>query len=116
MSANSSSMPTVPSTELSKVSRAVARSIIWSGQVEVERVEEVHGGARGVHRDLRRHVEQRLGVVEDDLHAVVDELVGQLLGGRRGDGEHADDDVLVLDDLAQLLGGADGGGPDAGAD
>src|SRR5215217_5653301 len=61
-SANSSSMPTVRSAEASNVSRAVARSITRdpSGQVEVERVEEVHG-------------------------------------------EDADDDVLLLHDLLEVL-------------
>ena len=54
-------------------------------------------------RDLGRHVQQGLGVVEDDLDARVDELVGELLGGRGGHGEHADDDVLLLDHLAQVV-------------
>ena len=40
-----------------------------SGQVEVERVEQVDGRARGVDRHLGRDLQQRLGVVEDDLHA-----------------------------------------------
>ena len=39
-------------------------------------------------RDLRRHLQQRLGVVEDDLHARVDELVGELLRRRRRHREH----------------------------
>ena len=73
------------------------------GEVEVERVEQVDGRAGGVDRHLRRHVQQRVGVVEDDLHAGVDELVGQLLGRRRRHGEDADDDVLVLDDLRQVV-------------
>src|SRR5829696_3967916 len=111
--ANSSSIPTVPSVEASKVSRAVARSIIGAlGEVEVQRVEEVDGRAGRVHRHLRRHVQQRLGVVEDDLDARVDELVGELLRRGGGDGEDADDDVLLLDDLAQLRRAADRGGPD----
>ena len=46
----------------------------------------------------------------------VDELVGQLLGRGGRDGEHADDDVLLLDDLAQVVGMADGRGPDLLAD
>ena len=54
-------------------------------QVEVERVEQVDGGARGVHGDLRRHLEQLLGVVEDDLHPAVDELEGIV----------SDEDVVV---------------------
>ena len=55
-------------------------------------------------RDLRRHLEQRLGVVEDDLHARLDQVVGQLLGGGGRDGQDADDDVLLLDHLAQVVG------------
>ena len=54
-------------------------------------------------RDLRRHLQQRLGVVEDDLHSGVHELVGQRLCGGGGDREDADDDVLLLHDLAQLV-------------
>ena len=42
----------------------------------------------------------------------VDELVGELLGGGRRDGEHADDDVLLLDDLLELVGVADRAGAD----
>src|SRR5215207_994833 len=78
ISANSSSRPTVKSVAPSKVSRAATRSIN-SREVEVERVQQVHGRARRVDRDLRRHLQQRLGVVEDDLDAGVDELVGELL-------------------------------------
>src|SRR5215212_3379825 len=83
--AYSSSIPTVRSLEASKVSYAATRSITsvegLLGQVKVERVEEVHGGARGVDRHLRWDVQERLGVVEDDLDAGVDEAVGELLGG-----------------------------------
>src|SRR4051812_16627857 len=115
--ANSSSIPTVPSVESSKRSRAAATSITGAlGQVEVQRVEEVDGGARGVDRHLRWHLKQRLGVVEDDLHAGVDELVGEGLGRTGRHGEDADDDVLLLDDLAQLVGVADPRGPDLLAD
>ena len=89
--ANSSSSPTVKSVEASNASRVrsrlrsararrcspAGRSVL--GQVEVERVEEVDGGAGGVHRDLGRDVQQLLGVVEDDLDAGLHEPVGHLL-------------------------------------
>ena len=52
--------------------------------------------------DLRRHLQQRLGVVEDDLHTGVDEVVRQRLGGGVRHRENADDDVLVLDDLLEV--------------
>ena len=77
------------------------------GEVEVERVEQVDSRAGRVDRHLRRHLQQRLGVVEDDLDAGVDELVGQLLRGGRRDGEDADDDVLLLDDLLEVVDVAD---------
>ncbi len=35
------------------------------------------------------------------LHAGGDEIVGRLLRGVRGHGEHADDDVLVADDVGE---------------
>ena len=68
-------------------------------QVEVERVEELDGRARRVHGDVRRDVEERLGVVEDDLDAGIDDLVRDVLGGVGRDGEHGDDDVLLADDV-----------------
>ena len=46
-------------------------------------------------------VEQRFRVVEDDAHACVDEIVGHLLRGAGGHGEHADDDVLLANDVFQ---------------
>src|SRR3954468_6750609 len=104
---HSSSIPTVRSWEASKTSRAASRSMA-SGQVEVERVQEVDGRARRVDRDLRRYLQERLGVVEDDLHARVDQLVGERLGGGGRDGEHADRDVLLLDDRLQVVGVPDG--------
>src|SRR3954454_23214100 len=107
-SANSSSIPTVPSVESSKRARAAATSITGGlRQVEIQRIEEVDGGARGVDRHLRLHLEQRLRVGEDDLHPGVEELVREGLGGAGRHGEDADDDVLLLDDLAQLVGVAD---------
>src|SRR5438309_2002284 len=87
---NSSSSPTVKSVDASKTARALSRSSSMSrgsGEVEVERVEEVHGGTRGVDGHLGRHLQERLGVVEDDLHAGVDELVGQALSRPRGHGK-----------------------------
>src|ERR671914_616409 len=107
--ANSSSSPTVKSSEASKTSLAVAMSSTTpvSGQIEVQRVEEVDGRARGVDRDLRRHLEQRLGVVEDDPHAGVDQVIGHLLGGLGWDGQHPDDDLLVDHHPLELVVGTD---------
>src|SRR2546425_13066266 len=65
-----------------------------SGEVEVERVEQLDRGVRHVHGDLLRDVEQPLGVVEDDLHAGADEVVGHLLRAVGGHGEHADEMLL----------------------
>src|SRR5829696_276165 len=103
--ANSSSIPTVKSVEASNTSltRGMSSMAGVSGQVEVERVEQVDGRARGVHCHLGRHLEQGLGVVEDDLDAGVDEVVGHLLGGPRRHGEHAHDHVLVADHALELV-------------
>src|ERR687888_1053928 len=73
----------------------------YSGEMEVERVEEVDGRVRRVHGDVVRHVEERLRVVEDDLHARVYEPVGDLLCVRGRHRDHADDDVLLADDAGQ---------------
>ena len=55
-------------------------------------------------RDLRRHLQQRLGVVEDDLDARVDELVGQRLGRRGRHGEHVGAvEVRSVDDLPAIV-------------
>src|SRR3954447_12264519 len=108
--ANSSSSPTVKSVEDSNVSRARSRSRDKGqllSQVEVERVEQVNRGTRGVDRHLRRHLQQLLGVVEDDLDAGLDEAIGHGLCGGGGHGEHADDDLLLGDDLLQLAEVAD---------
>src|SRR3712207_8274802 len=56
--------------------------------IEVEGVEQVDRGAGGVDGHLGRDLQQRLGVVEDDLHAGADHLVGQRLGGSRRSEEH----------------------------
>src|SRR6476659_10308210 len=71
-------------------------------EVEVERVEQVDRGVRRVHRDVRRDVEERLGIVEDDLHSRADEILGRLLRARCRHREDADDDVLVADEVAEL--------------
>ena len=42
-------------------------------------------------------------VVEDDLDAGADQVVRSRLSARRGNGQHADDDVLVVDDVGQPL-------------
>src|SRR3954447_5185963 len=103
---NSSSIPTVKSVDASNASRALAMSsmvgVSLSGQVEVQRVEEVHGWARGVHGHVRRDLQERLGVVEDDLDAGFDEVVGHALGRVGGHGEHSDDDVLLRHDLLKV--------------
>src|SRR4051794_4280345 len=109
---NSSSMPTVKSWESSNASRARAMSSMgrslraWLGQVEVEGVEEVDCGARGVDGHVGRDLHQRLGVVEDDLDAGADEVVGHALGGLGGHGQDADHDVLVAHDLLEVRVGA----------
>ena len=104
--ANSSSRPIVKSVEDSNLSRARSRSradiknraspVAQSdrprclrarrsslGQVEVERVEQVDRRAGGVDGHLRRHLEQLLGVVEDDLDAGLDQPVGDPPARRR---------------------------------
>src|SRR5664279_487232 len=105
-SANSSSRPTVRSVEASKAARALSRSMSTatprSGQVEVERVEKIDRWTRGVHGDLGRNLEQGVGIVEDDLHSGVCQVVSKLLGRGRRDSQNGDDDVLLLDDVAQL--------------
>src|SRR5918995_6754273 len=94
---NSSSIPTVKSVEASKTSLTLGMSSMarWLGQVEVERVQQVHRRARGVHRHLGRHLQERLGIVEDDLHAGLDEVVRHLLRRRGGHGEHPHHHVLL---------------------
>src|SRR5687767_14462565 len=77
-------------------------------EVEVERVEELDSRARRVHRDLRRDVEERLRVVEDDLDAGFHDVVRHLLRGVGRNREDGDDDVLVADDVAELPVGRDG--------
>src|SRR5918995_2947212 len=103
--ANSSSIPTVKSVEASKtcLTRGMSSMKGTSGEVEVERVEQVHGRARRVHRDLGRDLQECLGVVEDDLHAGLDEVVCDLLCCLGGDGEHADHDVLLADHPLEIV-------------
>src|SRR4051794_17661833 len=106
---NSSSMPTVKSVEASKTSRARGISSIALKprealrQVEIKRVEQIDGGARGVDGHVRRNLHQRLGVVEDDLHPRLDEVVGHALGRLGRHGKHADDDVLLGDHLVEVV-------------
>ncbi len=83
------------------------------GQVEIQGVEELDGRVRGVHGHIARDVEKRFGVVEDDLDAGVDQVVRGLLGVLGGHGEHADDDVVLPDRLAQLAVGLNREPPDA---
>src|SRR5262245_43097115 len=108
--ANSSSSPTVKSVEASKTSltRGISSMQGTSGEVEVERVEQVYRRARGVHRHLGRHLQQCLGVVEDDLDAGLDEVIGDLLRGIRRNRQDADHDILVADDPPELVVTADG--------
>src|SRR5207247_652721 len=70
-------------------------------EVEVERVQQLDGRVRRVHGHIRGHVEERFRVVEDDLDARVHQRVGRLLGRVGGDGEDADDDVLVANDAVE---------------
>src|SRR6266581_9581802 len=72
-----------------------------SGQVEVERVQEVDRRVEGVDSDVGGDVKERLRVVEDDLHPGVDEVGRNLLRAQRRDREHADDDVLLPHDVAE---------------
>src|SRR4029453_1815480 len=103
--ANSSSIPTVKSVEASKTSltRNMSSMKGTSGEVEVKRVEQVHRRARRVDRHLGRYLQQCLGVVEDDLHAGPDQVVGHLLGGIGRDSEDPHDDVLLADHPLQVL-------------
>ena len=53
------------------------------------------------------HVEADGGVVENGLHPRLDELVGDLLGHQRGDGEHGDLDLVLFDAFDHLVGAED---------
>src|SRR5436305_10423405 len=103
---NSSSIPTVKSSEVSKTSLVPAVSTGLLGEVEVERVEVVHRRARRVDRHVRRHLEQRLRVVEDDLHSRLDEVVRNPLRRLGGHREHSHHDVLILHHPVELVVGA----------
>ena len=91
---NSSSSPTVKSSETSHTSRARAMSSIRSSRSTARR------GGRPLdwtwHGHLGRDLEQGLRVVEDDPHAGAHEIVGHLLGGLGRHGEHADDDLVLV--------------------
>ena len=69
--------------------------------MKVEGVQQVDGGVRGMDGDVLRDVEQRLGVVEQDLHAGVDQVIRRLLGVLGRDREDADDDVLLANGLLE---------------
>src|ERR671924_1635121 len=68
---NSSSIPTVKSVEASKTSLTLGISTTGttSGQIEVQRVEEVNGGARRGACHLPRELEGGLRVVEEDVYS-----------------------------------------------
>src|SRR5919112_2570605 len=103
--ANSSSSPTVKSVEASKTSLTLGMSSMdeVSGEVEIERVEQVHGRARGVDGHLGRDLQQGFRVVEDDLDAGLDEVVGHLLRRLGRHREHANHDVLLADHLLEVV-------------
>src|SRR3954452_18329042 len=84
--------------------------------MKVKRVEKLDGGVRRVDGHVRGRLEKRLGVVEDDLDAAGDEIVGRLLRSVRRDGEHAGDDVLLADRRRELFVRAHGDIPDRVAD
>ena len=86
------------------------------GQIEVERVEELDGRARRVDRHVGGHVQERLRVVEDDLDAGLDDVVGHLLGGVGRNREDGDDDVLLANERPRLGVIADDGVADRLAD
>ena len=71
-------------------------------EVEVQGVEELDRRVRRVHLDIPGDVQQALAVVEDDLHAGIDEVVGDVLRGGGRHCENADDDVLVVDGVLHL--------------
>src|SRR5438132_6040176 len=66
-------------------------------QIEVQSVEKLDGGIRGVDCNVLRHVEESLGVVEDDPDAGFDEIVRDALRVVRRDGDDSHDDVLFPD-------------------
>src|SRR5687768_5589522 len=86
------------------------------GEMEVERVEQVDGGVRRVHRHVRRDVEQRLRVVEDDLRAGRDERIRGVLRRVGGNCDDAHDDVALARDLRNVFDRADREVADALAD
>src|SRR6476646_3095657 len=104
--ANSSSRPTVPSFDVAKTSTAASRLRVTSSRSRARRAGRPPGTKYG--RSPRAAPGAGVGVVEDDLDAGVDELVGELLGRGRRHGEDADDDVLLLDDAAQVVDMTDG--------
>src|SRR4051794_33481462 len=75
----------------------------WLLQVEVEGVEQVDGRAGGMDGHVRRRLQQRLRVVEDDLHARVDEVVRDALRSAARDRQHSDDDLVLVDGALHLV-------------
>ena len=69
-------------------------------------MQQFHGGVRRVHGDIAPHVEQAFRVVEDDPHARVDQVVGDLLRSTRRLRQHADNDILVAHDVLPESSGA----------
>ncbi len=66
-------------------------------------MQQFHRGVRRVHGDLARHVEQAFRVIEDDPHARVDQVGGDLLRSTRRHRQHAPDDVLVAHDVLSRI-------------
>src|SRR5215203_6518340 len=72
------------------------------GQV-VKGVHELGGRIYPVDIDVGGHVEEDVGVVEDDADVGVDHQVGDLLGGGGGGGDDADDLLCLGDALFELV-------------
>ena len=65
-----------------------------------------------MHLHIGRHVEERLRVVEHDLHAGLYDRVGRRLARLGGNGENSDDDVPLAADRLELRERADWDSPD----
>src|SRR5579862_7410551 len=74
--------------------------------MEVQRVEHLDRRVRRMDGHVGGRLEQRLGVVEDDLQARGDEVVGRLLRPLGRHREDADDDVLLAHELPKPLVGS----------
>jgi hypothetical protein len=71
--------------------------------VKEEREEQLDCRIGGVHLHVRRRVDQRLRVVEDDLHARLDQAIGRVLRCVGRDGQHADHDAAIANDRVELV-------------